>query len=161
MKIKILLTLICALFITQLYSQEATVASGGNSAGVNGNLSYTVGQVIYTTHFGSNGSIVQGVQQPFEIQTLLGLDNININLQLSVYPNPTANLLSLDVKNYNFENLQYQLFDINGRIILFGKIVQESTQLQLDVFPAAIYLLKVTDNNKEIKTFKIIKKDNN
>lgn len=161
MKIKNLLSLIFVLFITKFYSQEAIVASGGNSAGVNGNVSYSVGQVIYTTHFGSNGSIVQGVQQPFEIQTLLGLDNININLQLSVYPNPTANLLSLDVKNYNFENLQYQLFDINGRIILSGKIVQESTQLQLDVFPAAIYLLKVTDNNKEIKTFKIIKKDNN
>ena len=150
---------ICAFFgIAHLQAQEAVVTTGGNAAGSSGAISYTVGQVAYTTNTGSNGSVAQGVQQPFEIQTVLGMDNFNINLQMSVYPNPTTNYLQLEVKNMDFSYLSYQLFDLNGRLIANQKITSETSTIPMEQLPTAVFLLKVVDNNKEIKTFKIIKK---
>lgn len=141
-----------------VFAQQSPVNAGGNATGSNGSVNYSVGQTVYTTATGSNGSVVQGVQQPYEIQTVLGNDNFNINLQMAVYPNPTVNFLSLEVKNYNLDNLRYQLFDLNGRLITNDKITTETTTLSMEQYPLAVYLLKVMDNNKEIKTFKIIKK---
>ena len=37
------------------------------------------------------------------------------------------------------------------------KITQGETQIQLENYPSAIYLLNINQDNKSIKTFKIIK----
>ena len=158
MNIKKLLVTTLLLGLTQVNAQEAVVTSGGNASGTNGNVSYSVGQTVYTTNTGATGSVAQGVQQPFEIQTVLGVENFNINLQLAVYPNPTTNWLQLEVKNTDFTNLSYQLFDLNGRMIYNQKVTTETSTISMEQLPATVYLLKVLDNNKEIKTFKIIKK---
>lgn len=160
MNIKKLLVTTLLLGLTQVNAQEAVVTSSGNASGTNGNVSYSVGQIVYTTNTGATGSVAQGVQQPFEIQTVLGAENFNINLQLAVYPNPTTNWLQLEVKNTEFTNLSYQLFDLNGRMILNQKITTETSTISMEQLPAAIFLLKVVNNNKEVKTFKIIKKEN-
>ena len=158
MKIKKLLIATLLLVAFQTQAQEAVATAGGDASGTNGNVSYTVGQVVYTTNTGTTGSVAQGVQQPFEIQTVLGAENFNINLQLAVYPNPTTNWLQLDIKNYGFEKLNYQIFDINGKLVLENKISTETTTISMENLSTNIYLLKVLDNNKEVKTFKIIKK---
>ena len=146
------------LAITQINAQESVLSSGGNSSGSSGNVSYSVGQIFYKTVDGTTAYLSQGVEQPFEIQTVLGLDNFNVSLELSVYPNPTTDIIYLKVKESSFESLQYQLFDINGRLIENNKISENSTIIQMDTYPEAIYLLKVIDNSKEVKTFKIIKR---
>lgn len=158
MNIKKLLVTTLLLGLTQVNAQEAVVTSGGNASGTNGNVSYSVGQIVYTTNTGATGSLAQGVQQPFEIQTVLGAENFNINLQLAVYPNPTTNWLQLEVKNTDFTNLSYQLFDLNGRMIYNQKVTAETSSIQMEQLPATMYLLKVIDGSKEVKTFKIIKK---
>jgi hypothetical protein len=146
------------LIVTQINAQESVLTSGGNASGSSGSASYSVGQVFYKTVNGTTASLSQGVEQPFEIQTVLGADNFNISLELSVYPNPTTDFIYLKVKESSFESLQYQLFDLNGRIIENNKVSDFSTIIQMTKYPCAIYLLKVIDNNKEVKTFKIIKK---
>lgn len=139
-------------------AQTAIVASGGNATGSGGSSSYSVGQVVYTNAVGSNGSTNQGVQQPIEIFALGTNDFPEISLAMSVYPNPTTALVNLNIQNYNSENITYQLFDLNGRSIQNNKILQKETQISLENLSNAIYFLTVSDNNKSLKTFKIIKK---
>ncbi|OGS77098.1 MAG: hypothetical protein A3G95_03275 [Flavobacteria bacterium RIFCSPLOWO2_12_FULL_31_7] len=158
MKFKKLIVTTFLFALAQVNAQEAVVTSGGNASGTNGNISYSAGQTVYNTNTGTNGSVAQGVQQAFEIQTVLGAENFNINLQLAIYPNPTTNWLTLEIKNYNFEKLNYQIFDINGKMIVQSKISAETTTISMENLSTNIYLLKVLDNNKEVKTFKIIKK---
>ena len=138
-------------------SQQATVTSGGNATGSGGSVSYSIGQVNYTFSTSASGSTNQGVQQPFEIFTL-GTDNFqNINLLITVYPNPTVNTIILKIDNSNLDTLNFQLFDINGKQILSQKISTVETLIDLQNLAAAIYLLKINDTDKTIKTFKIIK----
>lgn len=151
-------TLFCCTIFSQIaIAQKAVSTSGGNATGANGSLSYTVGQVIYTTNSSTIGSMAQGVQQPFEIQTILGEAIFNINLQVAVYPNPTTTLLHLLIKNTELSKLSYELFDLNGKKIFSEKITSELSLIQMERLPSTIFILKVIENYKEIKTFKIIK----
>ena len=158
MKVKKLLIASLLLGFTQVNAQDVVATSGGNATGTNGNVSYSIGQVVYTPNTGATGSVAQGVQQPFEIQIVLGVENFNINLQLAIYPNPTTNWLQLEVKNTEFTNLTYQMYDLNGKLIYDEKVNAENTTIKTEQLPSAIYLLKVLDSNTEVKTFKIIKK---
>jgi hypothetical protein len=143
---------------TVIQAQETITTSGGNATGTGGTVSYTVGQVAYTTNRGATGIVAQGVQQPYEILVVTGLDEARgISLEISVYPNPTSDFLKLTIESYKLENLSYQLYNINGDVLQNGKIVGKETVIQTgDLLPAA-YFLQIRDNQKEVKTFKIIK----
>ena len=92
--------------------------SGGEDSGIGGSISYSVGQIVYTTNTGTNGSESQGVQQPYEISVVTGLEeSAGINLTLSAFPNPTTNVLQLKIENYSKENMSYQIYDINGKLL--------------------------------------------
>ena len=144
--------------LTELHAQESISATGGNASGSGGSVSYSVGQVVYTINAGTNGSVAQGVQQPYEISVSTGLDEANgINLSVSAYPNPTADFLNLKVENYDNTNLWYQLFDINGSISETKKLQDNQTCIVMNHLVPATYFLKITLGSQEVKTFKIIK----
>ncbi len=141
-----------------LQAQQTVAVSGGNATGAGGSVSYTVGQVVYNANGGTTGSVAQGVQQPFEIFVVTGLEEARgITLEISVYPNPAADFLKLKVAIYKPDNLSYQLYDIKDSLLQKGKIVNNETVIPTGNFLPASYLLQVSDNQKEVKTFKIIK----
>ena len=138
-----------------LHAQESPTATGGEAIGTSGTASYSVGQVVYTTNTGTNGSVAQGVQQPYEISTTVGINETAIKLELSVYPNPTTNYLTL--KTEDNSNMSYQLYDLQGRVIENKKVSSNATNISLEGQATATYFLKVVKNNQIIKTFKVIK----
>ena len=143
--------------ITAAQAQQSTNASGGDASGSGGSASYSVGQVVYTTHTGSTGEVAQGVQQPYEISVVTGLEEKQISLNLQAYPNPTSDYLTLNVGNLELSNLNFQLFDLGGKIIESKKITNTTETFRMENLPNANYLLKVFNNDNELKTFKIIK----
>ena len=158
-KLKLSAVLLLGLGLTGLQAQTAVPATGSNASGSGGTVSYSVGQVVCTTNTGgSNGSVAQGVQQPFEISVVTGLEEAKgINLSVSAYPNPTTDFLNLKVGNYDNTNLSYQLFDISGKLLETKKLEGNQTNIVMSNLVPATYFVKVTDGNKEVKTFKIIK----
>jgi hypothetical protein len=143
-----------------LQAQQSTVASGGNASGVGGTVSYTVGQLVYTTTTQLGGSIAEGVQQPFEIETVLGPEEVKgITLQCTVYPNPTSEGVTLQIENYDIKNLSYTIFDLNARIIANKNISSKQTYISMENLASATYYIKIMKLNKELKVFKIIKKN--
>ena len=157
MKTKQLFFLFSFLFFLKANAQQSLNAAGGDATGSNGKISYSIGQIDYVSATGSNGSVSQGVQQPFEIFTLGTDDFPNIILQAIVYPNPTSSNINLIIENYSIDNLHYNLYDIQGRSIANQKITQQETNITMENLQSANYFLQVFDNNKTLKTFKIIK----
>ena len=156
-KINFIVVFLMLFSMLGLQAQETQDASGGEASGSGGTVSYSVGQIVYTTNTGTNGSMAQGVQQPYEISVVLGIDEANGIRLMMVFPNPTTNFVVVKVENYDVTDLTYQLVDTNGRIIENKKILSEDTTIYMNGYPATIYFLQVLDQNKLIKTFKIIK----
>lgn len=154
----VLLFILIGMCNMSLPAQQTVSSAGKEVSGTGGTVSYTIGQVVYTTNTGSNGTVTQGVQQPFEISVVTGIEEAKgISLEISIYPNPATDLIKLKIENYEVENLRYQLYDINGNLLQNNKVEGNETSIVMSNLVSATYFLKVTDKNKVIKTFKVIK----
>ena len=79
--------------LTCVCAQEGILPAGGNASGNIGSASYSIGQVFYITSSGTNGSVAQGVQQPYEISVITGMDEFkDMKLECYAFPNPATNM---------------------------------------------------------------------
>jgi hypothetical protein len=140
-----------------LHAQESINNSGGNASGIGGTVSYSIGQVTYSTVTNNNGSVAQGVQQAFEIYTS-GINEPSPNIKLSFYPNPTSDFVLLEVVSDSNQKLTYQLLDANGKKVDNNFIATKQTLIPLEKLENGTYFLNVSiDLKKQLQTFKIIK----
>ena len=170
--LKLSVLLLLGLSLTELHAQEITLASGGEAIGNGGSASFSVGQVVYATYTGTNGSVVQGVQQIYDISNVSRLEEVEgIYIECSVYPNPTTDFLILKIEGIvqmqNIVSQQYavSLYNIEGEL-LENKMIEGNETIidMLNLIPGT-YFLKIgkakTNNHKDamhcISTFKIIK----
>jgi hypothetical protein len=142
---------------TYCQTQQATIASGGNTTGSGGNMSYSIGQITYTTTTGINGTMAQGIQQPYEIFTVLGKEELEIQLDLMAYPNPTNDYLTLTLNKSILSELSFELIDNTGKLIETRKINNAIQTIQMVNLPSANYFIRVNNKGKVVKVFKIIK----
>ncbi len=157
-KLKLSTVLLFVIGLTGIQAQNTIPATGGNAIGAGGTASYTIGQVVYTTNTGTSGSVAQGVQQPFEISVVSGIEEaLGISLEIMVYPNPTTEFITLKIENHEVLNLRYQLYNTRGSLIKDNMVEGSETSIEMTSLLPATYFLKVTDNKKIVKTFKIIK----
>lgn len=157
-KLKLSAVILLGLGLTGLQAQESVNTTGGNATGSGGSVSYSVGQVVYTTNTGTNGSVAQGVQQPYEISVVTAIEGAKgINLSVTAYPNPTTNNLTLSTGEFDISNLSFQLYDMNGKLLQNEKITGNQTSIVMSDLVPATYFVKVIQGSKEVKTFKIIK----
>lgn len=151
--------MLLGLGLTALQAQESINAAGSNASGSGGSVNYTVGQLTYQTHTGTGGTVAEGVQQLFEISVVTGLEQAKgITLSASAYPNPVMHNLTLTIDNFESSTLNYQLYNMRGTPLQSGEITDNQTSIDMSNLAPAIYFVKVMQNNKELKTFKIIKK---
>ena len=144
--------------ITTAKAQQSSNTSGGNATGAGGTVSYSVGQMHYTTNTGTSGSASQGVQQPYEIYAVTSVDDAkDLNINLSAFPNPTFDFLTLKIESAITKNLSYLLFDMNGKLLATQKLDGVETKIAMNNYAAATYFIQITTNNSTLKTFKIIK----
>ena len=155
MKLIVLIITFC--LSISLHAQEGFSTSGGQALGTAGSSSYTVGQALYDTYTGSTGSVAQGIQQTYDIVTLLGAEISAIKLELVAYPNPTQEILTLKINNYKNEKLTYQLYDLQGKLWDSQSVKGAQTQLDMNDLAVGTYLLSIQDEELLIKTFRIIK----
>lgn len=145
------------LWVGMAQAQESVNASGGIAKGSEGSLSYSIGQVVYTTNHENTGSLSQGVQQPYEVFTSDTKD-LTPEPPIVLFPNPTNDDLFLMIRDRDVSPLSFFLCDSNGKVILHRKITSELTEIDLDVMPTATYFLQVMQSGKEnVRSFQIIK----
>ncbi len=147
-------------FTQQLQAQQASVSSGGNGSGTGGSFAYSVGQTIYTAQSNSAVSLSKGVQQGFDLFLITGLeDEARFGLAATVFPNPTSNYLTVEIKNYSPDTaMEIFLFDVKGQQVHRQKVVDVQTQLQMEHLSSALYVLKLIQGNKLVKVVKVMKK---
>ena len=153
------LTIFCLIVnVTIIQAQTNIPATGGDATGEGGSTSFSVGQIVYNTYTGTNGSVAEGVQQPYEISVIVGIEQAGFtNFYCSVYPNPATDLLTLETEISEYENLIYQLYDIMGKLLLSERLIDIKTSISMANLAPSTYFLKVTDNQKVSKIFKVVK----
>ena len=144
------------LAVMSLSAQSAIVPLGGDAQGGGISVSYTVGQIAVQNNGEGEFRIFEGVQQPYEIQTI-GIDNYpGITLNAVVYPNPTQGNVQLTMYNVQLEG-EVKVFDSNGKFLFSKQIDGETTQLDLSPYATGTYYINVCSGKDVMKTFKVVK----
>ncbi|PKP01227.1 MAG: hypothetical protein CVU11_15825 [Bacteroidetes bacterium HGW-Bacteroidetes-6] len=157
-RLKLNTVLLLGIGLTGLQAQTSVNATGGNASGGGGSASYSVGQVVYTTNTGTSGSVAEGVQQPYEISVVTGLEEATgISLTILAYPNPTTDYLTLKVDAELSRSMNFQLYDMNGKLLQSEKLNGTETQINMSNYIPSTYSVRVISESKSVKEFKIIK----
>ena len=154
------ITLIMVLFCaTQLVNAQKTIpVSGGEATGAGGTVSYTIGQLIYTNPTTAAGSLNQGIHQSIEFVTLSNPELTAVTLKAVTYPNPTTDFIILALTDADLRGVSYTMYDLLlGRLVNKGTVATFETKIGMKSLPIGVYILRVQQNNKALKTFKIIK----
>lgn len=155
-KVNRMALLFTGLIGTCSFAQTSVNASGGNANSAGGDVSYSVGQVVFQNYINSNGSVEQGVQHAYEIVSA-GISSYSLNFSVSVYPNPTVDALNLTIDHVK-ENMEYQLFSENGQLIKQSSINDQVTTIDAQTLAPGLYILNLLSNQEQIESFRIIKK---
>ena len=140
---------------------DAIITSGSNATGSSGNVAYSIGQVFYTyVGVQSVYNLAQGIQHQESVEASIKPEDIEVMPQIFIFPNPTVDFVNINMKGFETEkgNLTFNLFDLQGRVIMQNKIKQSETQISLSQLRTSIYILQIYVDKKVLKTFKIIKK---
>ena len=165
-RISIILLFNFSILFSTIQAQQTIPTTGGNAAGTGGSVSYSIGQTFYKTNSGINGSVAEGVQQPYEISVVIGMEQAKeIDLVCKAFPNPTNDILIIKFSNKSIsvvgETYIACLYSLNGKFLESKKINSSETIFSLAKLPSGTYLLKIQqahqDSHNSIKTFKIIK----
>jgi len=154
---KLLFALIVSLGCLGMMAQSHQVfaTSGASFKQSSGYISYTIGEILTTTLSGTGNIVTQGFQQtglpksgPSSVGTMP-------DFHMSVYPNPVQDLLVMEVEL--LQNMQYTLHDVTGVLVDRGLVLKERTEIDFRNLSPAIYVLRVFDNNQQIRIFQIVK----
>jgi hypothetical protein len=140
----VIMAFLVSMICIGIKGQEAFPAAGSNSSGSEGSVSYSVGQVVYTTTISVDGIVSEGVQQTYEISVVSGLDEAkNFILTCSVYPNPVVDFLTLRVDENYLLKLSCQLYSSNGKIIEYKVINSSETSIFMGNLSPGLYFLRI------------------
>jgi hypothetical protein len=140
-------------------AQQAVLASSNDAVGTTGSISYSVGQVAYLLTTSADGFIIEGVQQPFEYQFHIGINEINgVSLKCSLYPNPAGSYSMLKIEGNDLKNLRYQLYNMNGFLLQNIPVEVRETRINTEDLAPASYSLTVSNNDRIFQSFILIRK---
>ncbi|MGM8363536.1 T9SS type A sorting domain-containing protein [Flavobacterium sp. ARAG 55.4] len=140
---------------------ESFSTTGSNITTSSGSVSYSVGQLFYAGIETADFNVAQGVQQA-EVKETLSTKNESIlpKTLMFVFPNPAKDFIYLTTVELALEKelISYKIFNLHGMLLKQSNISQEVSKIYLNDLMPSLYLLQVYQNNKLLKTFKIIKK---
>ena len=136
---------------------HAGAQSGITSSGFNSdNVSYSIGLPFYATNTTKEASISEGLIQVFSLEKNSDVNNLTVDIDAKVYPNPTSSYLTLSFSKK--DSYKVLLFDSTGILLNEFNVNEIEYNIPMQNYISGIYYLNVLLENHALKTFKIIKK---
>jgi hypothetical protein len=155
MKQLIFFLLVSTTCFSQTISKQVIGTAGKTQSNSNLKISWTTGEPVVGLMTAGGNQLGNGYYPAMDIQAL-SIDDIALNVEIKVYPNPTSH--SLYVSHPDLTSFQIQIVDMNGKQIHTGTIEKE-VSLDVSSYTQGMYLVTIEDTiNHKKNTYKIIKK---
>lgn len=154
---KLILTILVMSFVYSLNCQVSINSSGKDISSPAGSISYSLGQIDFNSYNSQTGSVSLGVQHAYEI-FVTNLSEIDKIISLQIFPNPVIDVLSLELSSIENKYFNYQIYNNEGKLLEASPILSVQTLIQFKEHKPSCYFLNVvSDDNKVLKSFKIVK----
>ncbi|MFN6039031.1 MAG: T9SS type A sorting domain-containing protein [Bacteroidota bacterium] len=93
-----------------------------------------------------------------DVCSAVGTNEIYNQNNFRFYPIPTSNNLNLQINNKTYEDLNYSIFDLQGKKVKSGKLSSENSDHKISVeeLEYGTYILYLTEKNSFINQCKIV-----
>lgn len=138
-----------ALCLAQGAENRIQVISAAGKTGTQAGLTfhYTVGEPIITTLIGDTRIVTQGFHQP-ELSATVSVNDLNLaDWGIEIFPNPTADFLTVRFSDKKIGNLRASVFNLLGQVMLSDYLLNQpqGTQLDCSTWQPGIYILQLQD----------------
>ena len=141
---------------TEMHPQVFGTYGGSSDVSDGYNITFSAGQTFYKSYENDNFSITEGLNQAIYTVTAI-YDNIFSTIKLSVYPNPSDGLINIQHNSNKDLILNISVTDLTGKILYVNEFSEKLMQINLTDLSKNVYFLNITNQQKIIKTFKIVK----
>lgn len=129
--------------------------SGGFDVPFNGGMVYPEQLEEGTHYFVCTPHVTLGMKGTIIVQGATAISQKELLSDISIYPNPAANLINVKAGN-NLLGSNYIILDQTGRQVLNGRLTQETTLLDISQLATGFYFFQFGEQQKQ--TFKLVKK---
>lgn len=152
------LILISLTLSAQSVSPSVVATSGGHAQGEGLTISWTLGEMVIETFQNDNNDLIltQGFHQTDIVITSV-YEAKSLDIQISAFPNPVKEQLTVSVQEGAADSIQFGLIDLQGNLLLEGELEGRETNIDLATFRSGVYFLTLTIKGEQVKTFRIIK----
>lgn len=134
------------------YGQELNVIASSSDYAEGGgySLSWTMGEVIIPTLNFPDNDVTQGFHQPNV--HVLSVNEFTSDMEISVYPNPTSDLLNISSSKESLVELR----DAQGKLVETYKVNTLTSSIDVSMFERGTYMLIFHQNGAAVKQFKVV-----
>jgi hypothetical protein len=116
----------------------------------------------YTTTTSDHGPVIARFELKKDVLSTIDFE-MNKGYLVNAYPNPSSDVVNIEVKTKDDKNLTLNLYDITGRSVIKpiqikGTQEKNAAMIQLSNLRNGIYFYTLSENNKVIYSNKIVKK---
>lgn len=152
----------CFSIHAQSLSPESINCAAGTMSQSNGSLSFTIGDLVVLTFTDSEGNTLGGgFINSSTTTTVVSVEEPDRQLlDVNVYPNPTSDLVNIQVNNVNIEKIIVSINDLNGKLVYSGQYAGMTNLIGINIanYSPGTYLLSLKDKDSGVLgVFKIIK----
>ncbi|MBC8884025.1 T9SS type A sorting domain-containing protein [Flavobacterium piscinae] len=79
----------------------------------------------------------------------LSTGEFDLNYKITLYPNPTKEVVNIDLQNNLSDQEEFKIFDINGRTILNGKVSNGLNQINVESLAKGLYIFNLGNINQK------------
>jgi hypothetical protein len=89
---------------------------------------------------------------------IVNVEQKELGKQISIFPNPTENILQIEIPDYtSLRQCKILLYDITGKIILQEPIYEKTNVINVEHLVSGFYLLNIERDGERIMSKKLIK----
>ncbi len=153
----LLVIIVFQIIITKQSNAQTVLAPAGHyHESEQMSMSWTLGETIIATFVSADIVLTQGFQQPvLKVSTIA--KEPDLDFQITAFPNPTRGHTNISTNQLQAESLTYRVYDLQGRFIIGNPLEGSHTRIAFYDYDPGIYFIRILQDKKPVKTFKIIK----
>lgn len=151
--------LMSCVFVLEVFAQDHVTlnASGENASGEGGSSSYSVGQVFVQRSENDSVYLMEGIQQPLEINTYVLFEAIGEIALVDIFPNPFIGEVYLKMTSLGIGSADCRIYDVRGNLHSEQKVFEGINTLNLSGYAQGEYLVEISLLERKIFIGKVIK----
>ncbi|MFC2086315.1 T9SS type A sorting domain-containing protein [Bacteroidota bacterium] len=114
--------------------------------------------IILTSTSGTKFKITVDESGNLTTTEYTGIKSVSAETEIELFPNPTDNLLNINVVDQNIKDIDAEIYDLTGRMIFMKNYKSNSFEINTTDLTSGTYLIKLKDSDGNLlKTEKFMK----